>query len=125
MGRAVRLTTDGEHLVRGDRDQLDRALGNLIDNAVLYGDRAEVVVASEGGEVVCTIDDAGPGLPADQLEAVFSPFRRLEASRSRATGGAGLGLSISRTIIERSGGRVRLNNRAEGGLRATVRLPRL
>lgn len=125
MGRAVRLTADGEHLVRGDGDQLERALTNLIDNAVLYGDRAEVVVASEGGEVVCTIDDAGPGLPPDQLEAVFSPFRRLEASRSRATGGAGLGLSISRSIIERSGGRVALSNRPGGGLRATVRLPRL
>ena len=125
MGRDVTLTADGEHLVAGDGDQLERALTNLIDNAVLYGDRAEVVVASEGGEVVCTIDDAGPGLPPDQLEAVFSPFRRLEASRSRATGGAGLGLSISRSIIERSGGRVALSNRPEGGLRATVRLPRL
>ncbi|MFK0298252.1 sensor histidine kinase [Brevundimonas sp. NPDC090276] len=125
MGRDVRLTAEGEHLIQGDRDQLDRALGNLIDNAVLYGDRAEVVVTSEGGEVVCTIDDAGPGLPPDQLEAVFSPFRRLEASRSRATGGAGLGLSISRSVVERSGGTVSLSNRAEGGLRATVRLPRL
>lgn len=125
MGRDVTLTTDGEHLVRGDRDQMERTMGNLIDNAVLYGDRAEVVVTAEGDEVVCTIDDAGPGLPADQLEAVFSPFRRLEASRSRATGGAGLGLSISRAIIERSGGRVTLSNRAEGGLRATVRLSRL
>ncbi len=123
MGRAVALTADGEHLVNGDRDQLERALTNLIDNAVLYGDQAEVTVTSEGGEVVCTIDDAGPGLPPDQLEAVFSPFRRLEASRSRATGGAGLGLSISRSIIERSGGTVTLSNRIEGGLRATVRLP--
>ena len=125
MGRDVTLTAEGEHLVAGDRDQLDRALGNLIDNAVLYGDRAEVVVRSEGEAVVCTIDDAGPGLPPDQLEAVFSPFRRLEASRNRATGGAGLGLSISRSIIERSGGGVTLSNRPEGGLRATVRLSRL
>ncbi|WP_312780902.1 ATP-binding protein [Brevundimonas sp.] len=125
MGREVTLTADGEHLVRGDGDQLERALTNLIDNAVLYGDRADVAVSSESGEVVCVIDDGGPGLPPDQLEAVFSPFRRLEASRSRATGGAGLGLSISRTIIERCGGRVALSNRSEGGLRARVRLPRL
>ena len=125
MGRAVTLTADGEHLVRGDRDQLERALTNLIDNAVLYGDRADVAVTSEANEIVCVIDDAGPGLPPDQLEAVFSPFRRMEASRSRATGGAGLGLSISRSIIERSGGRVSLSNHAEGGLRATMRLPRL
>ncbi|MEN5170476.1 ATP-binding protein [Brevundimonas pondensis] len=125
MGRNVRLAAEGEHLVRGDRDQLDRALGNLIDNAVLYGDRAELAVTFEGDEVVCAIDDAGPGLPPDQLEVVFSPFRRLEASRSRATGGAGLGLSISRSVVERSAGRVALSNRPEGGLRATVRLPRL
>lgn len=124
MGRDVRLTADGEHLVNGDRDQLDRALSNLIENAVLYGDRAEVAVTSEEGAVVCIIDDSGPGLPPDQLEAVFSPFHRLEASRSRATGGAGLGLAISRSIIERSGGGVVLGDRPEGGLRATVRLPR-
>jgi two-component system OmpR family sensor kinase len=124
MGRDVRLAADGEHLVNGDRDQLDRALSNLIDNAVLYGDRAEVAVTSEEGAVVCIIDDSGPGLPPDQLEAVFSPFHRLEASRSRATGGAGLGLAISRSIIERSGGGVVLGDRPEGGLRATVRLPR-
>ncbi|MBI2248549.1 MAG: HAMP domain-containing histidine kinase [Brevundimonas diminuta] len=124
MGRDVRLTADGEHLVNGDRDQLDRALSNLIDNAVLYGDRAEVAVTSDEGAVVCIIDDSGPGLPPDQLEAVFSPFHRLEASRSRATGGAGLGLAISRSIIERSGGGVVLGDRPEGGLRATVRLPR-
>nr|WP_313424423.1 HAMP domain-containing sensor histidine kinase [Brevundimonas diminuta] len=124
MGRDVRLTADGEHLVNGDRDQLDRALSNLIDNAVLYGDRAEVAVTSDEGAVVCIIDDSGPGLPPDQLEAVFSPFHRLEASRSRATGGAGLGLAISRSIIERSGGCVVLSDRPEGGLRATVRLPR-
>ncbi|MFB7880099.1 sensor histidine kinase [Brevundimonas diminuta] len=124
MGRAVRLTADGEYLVNGDRDQLDRALSNLIDNAVLYGDRAEVAVTSEEGAVVCIIDDSGPGLPPDQLEAVFSPFHRLEASRSRATGGAGLGLAISQSIIERSGGGMILSNRPEGGLRATVRLLR-
>ncbi|WP_433952041.1 sensor histidine kinase [Brevundimonas diminuta] len=124
MGRDVRLTADGEHLVNGDRDQLDRALSNLIDNAVLYGDRAEVAVTSDEGAVVCIIDNSGPGLPPDQLEAVFSPFHRLEASRSRATGGAGLGLAISRSIIERSGGGVVLGDRPEGGLRATVRLPR-
>lgn len=124
MGRAVTLTADDEQLVWGDRDQLERALANLIDNAVLYGDRASVAVMSEAKEVVCTIDDEGPGLPPDQLETVFSPFRRLEASRSRATGGAGLGLSISRSIVERSGGTVVLCNRPTRGGRALVRLPR-
>src|SRR5690606_5276535 len=117
---AVTLTADGEQLVWGDRDQLERALANLIDNAVLYGDQAKVTVMSEEQEVVCTIDDEGPGLPLDQLEAVFSPFRRLEDSRSRSTGGAGLGLSISRSIVERSGGTVVLLNRPARGARALV-----
>jgi signal transduction histidine kinase len=123
MGRDVTLVADGEHLVRGDRDQLERALANLIDNAVLYGDRAEIAVTSEGGEVVVVIDDGGPGLPQDQLEAVFTPFRRLEASRSRATGGAGLGLSISRSIVERGGGTVVLRPGPVDGTRALVCLP--
>lgn len=125
LGREVRLQAEGEYLVRGDRDQLERALGNLIDNAVLYGDRALVTLASDGSRVRCTIDDAGPGLPPEQLEAVFSPFHRLETSRNRSTGGAGLGLAISRTIVERSGGSVRLVNRREGGLRAEIVLPGL
>ena len=123
MGRDVTLVADGEHLVRGDRDQLERALANLIDNAVLYGDRAEIAVTSEGGEVVVVIDDGGPGLPQDQLEAVFTPFRRLEASRSRATGGAGLGLSISRSIVERGAGTVVLRPGPVDGTRALVCLP--
>lgn len=124
-GRTVTLMAAGEHLVWGDRDQLDRALVNLIDNAVLYGDRACVAVMSEAQDVVCTIDDEGPGLPPDQLEAVFSPFHRLEASRSRATGGAGLGLAITRSILERSGGTVVLCNRPQKGARARVHLPRI
>lgn len=124
MGRTVTLTAEGEHLVWSDRDQLERALDNLIDNAVLYGHRARIAVSSEAEEVVCTIDDDGPGLPPDQLEAAFSPFRRLEASRNRATGGVGLGLSISRSIVERSGGTVALSNCPAKGARALVRLPR-
>ena len=125
IGREVTLTAEGEHLVLGDRDQMERALGNLIDNAVLYGDRAAVQVTSDAERVTCIVDDAGPGLPPDQLEAVFSPFQRLETSRSRATGGAGLGLAISRTLVERSGGTIALTNRPEGGLRALIVLPRL
>jgi len=125
LGRPVTLHVQGEHLVLGDRDQLDRALGNLIDNAVLYGDQAVVTVLSEDRWVWCTIDDAGPGLPPDQMEAVFSPFHRVETSRSRTTGGAGLGLAISRSIVQRNGGSVVLKNRCGGGLRVEVRFPRL
>ena len=90
---------------------LNRALRNLFDNAVRYGD-AEAPIA-----------DNGPGLPDDQLEAVFEPFVRLEGSRSRDTGGVGLGLAIARTIIQAHGGTVILRNRLQGGLEAVVTLP--
>ena len=100
-----------------------RALRNLIDNALRYGTRAEVALVRQGGEAVITIADHGPGLPEDQLEAVFEPFVRGEASRSRATGGVGLGLAIARSIARAQGGDVTLANRPEGGLLATLRLP--
>jgi signal transduction histidine kinase len=102
---------------------LNRALRNLIDNALRYGDVAEVGLTQEQGFAIITVADKGPGLPADQLEAVFEPFVRLEASRNRDTGGVGLGLAIARTIIHAHGGTVTLGNRDGGGLCATVRLP--
>ena len=102
---------------------LNRALRNLIDNAVRYGGVADVSVTEEPGCAVITVADKGPGLPEDQLEAVFEPFVRLEASRNRDTGGAGLGLAITRTIIQAHGGTVQLRNQSGGGLVAIVRLP--
>lgn len=82
MGRAVRLTADGEHLVRGDRDQLDRALGNLIDNAVLYGDRVEVVVATEGAR--SSAPSTTRGRACRRISSRRSS-RRFAAWRPRAT----------------------------------------
>lgn len=102
---------------------LNRALRNLIDNAVRYGGVAEVSLTQEPGFALITVADKGPGLPEDQLEAVFEPFVRLEASRNRDTGGVGLGLAIARTIIQAHGGTIQLHNRTGGGLNAIVRLP--
>ena len=102
---------------------LNRALRNLIDNAVRYGAVADVTLTQEPGMAVITIADKGSGLPDGRLETVFEPFVRLEASRNRDTGGVGLGLAIARTIIQAHGGTVRLRNLSEGGLAATVRLP--
>lgn len=102
---------------------LKRALRNLIDNAVRYGGLAEIALARQDGLAVITIADKGPGLPEDQLEHVFDPFVRLEGSRSRETGGAGLGLPIARTVIRAHGGDVTLRNRSERGLEARVTLP--
>jgi signal transduction histidine kinase len=101
-----------------------RALRNLIDNAVKYGGRAELSVVVRPAEVAIQIVDAGPGIPEDRLEHVFDPFVRIEGSRNRDTGGAGLGLALARAIVREAGGDIGLENRAEGGLEATVLLPR-
>ena len=103
---------------------LKRALTNLVWNAVRYGHRARIHVDEEPLAFVITIDDDGPGIPADQIEAVFVPFKRIDASRSRETGGVGLGLTIARTVLRGHGGDVVLENRPQGGLRAVVHLPR-
>lgn len=102
---------------------LKRGLTNLIDNATFYGIRARVKVEGDPNEVRFIIDDDGPGIPDADLERVFEPFVRLEGSRSRDTGGAGLGLAIARSIFRAHGGDVRLENRPEGGLRAIASLP--
>ena len=101
-----------------------RALRNIIENAQRYGKGATVTYQHDAEDVQILISDSGPGIPEADLEQVFEPFFRLEKSRSRETGGTGLGLSIARTIIRAHGGDVTLANRADGGLRATVTLPR-
>ena len=102
---------------------LKRAVGNLIDNASFYGKGARVRVEHAADELRIVIDDDGAGIPEAELERVFDPFVRLEGSRSRQTGGAGLGLSIARSIARAHGGDVRLANRVEGGLSAVMSLP--
>ncbi|EGI75756.1 ATP-binding protein [Hylemonella gracilis] len=102
---------------------LRRALQNLLDNAVRYGQQARIRLSEENGQIVIGIEDEGPGIPPDQLERVFDPFLRLEMSRNRDTGGSGLGLSIARNLLRAHGGDVRLSNLTHGGLRAEVRLP--
>ena len=103
---------------------LKRCLVNLIDNAVKYGKRANIVVHDHVQHLLLRIQDQGPGIPQAQLERVFDPFYRLESSRSRDTGGTGLGLGIARNIAQMHGGDLLLHNRACGGLEARLRLPR-
>ncbi|WP_270937363.1 ATP-binding protein [Falsiroseomonas oryzae] len=114
-----------EHLtVRARPVALKRALANLVGNALAYGNAARLELAQAApGQLRIAIDDDGPGVPESELEAVFQPFRRLEASRNRETGGTGLGLTIARNILRAHGGDVVLRNRPEGGLRAVVTLP--
>jgi signal transduction histidine kinase len=100
-----------------------RAIANLLDNAIKYGDSARVDLSREAERVVITIDDAGPGIPAEEHENVFAPFYRLEPSRNPDTGGVGLGLAVARTIMREHGGDVTLSNRPTKGLRVRVELP--
>lgn len=103
---------------------LKRLLANLLENAIKYGTRATVSVTDEAGRLQIVITDEGPGIPPDQLEQVFEPFYRIEGSRSRDTGGVGLGLSLAREIARAHGGDIVLRNRSGGGLEVTLTLPR-
>ncbi len=101
-----------------------RAFDNLIDNAIAYGGTARLTLTDAPTQLIAWIDDDGPGIPDAEHEQVFAPFYRLEQSRSRDTGGTGLGLSVARSIIRGHGGDIVLHNRVDGGLRVTVTLPR-
>ncbi|MBC7453534.1 MAG: HAMP domain-containing protein [Massilia sp.] len=102
---------------------LRRCLVNLIDNAVKYGQQAQVTVERLAGSACIRIRDAGPGIAIDEQARVFEPFYRVETSRSRASGGTGLGLTIARNITEQHGGRIALANHPDGGLEVTLVLP--
>lgn len=123
---AERIAYDGpERLtVRARPVAMKRALANLVANALNYGGAARLRLSrAENGLVRLVVEDDGPGIPESELEAVFAPFRRLEGSRNRETGGTGLGLTITRNIMRAHGGDVVLRNRGGGGLSAIATLP--
>ena len=124
QGQPVSYQGADEAVTQAQPAALRRVLGNLLDNALRYGGKAEVEVQLSASDIAITIDDAGPGIPAAQLDDVFQPFFRVDASRSKHTGGTGLGLYIARDLALRQGATLKLSNRAEGGLRAELRMPR-
>ena len=123
LGHDIDVADFGRVLVACRPAALRRALRNLLENAAAHGARAAARIERDDEETRVVVEDEGPGIPEAELERVFEPFVRLEASRSRETGGSGLGLAIARGIVRGHGGDVRLANRSEGGLRATVTLP--
>lgn len=123
QGKDVAAGALAEAAVRARPMLLRRALRNLIDNALAYGVRARLSVVREGDHARIIVSDDGPGLTDEQIRTLVEPFARGEQSRNRATGGAGLGLSIAREIAAGEGGELILANRPGGGLDAAIVLP--
>ena len=117
MEEGLRVIADPEYLLR--------SISNLVRNSLRYaGDAGPIGISArrEKGEVVIRVTDSGPGLPEEEVDRVFTPFYRLEKSRNRASGGAGLGLAIVRNCVEACKGTVRCRNRVPSGLEVEIRL---
>ncbi len=125
-GATADLTADREAraaTILGDRLAFRRIVANLVDNALRYGGAAHVSIGVQGGDVVLTVDDDGPGIPPDQRAFLLEPFTRLETSRSRTTGGAGLGLAIVNRLVTAQGGSLSIDDAPSGGGRIIVTAP--
>ncbi|MBC2659973.1 HAMP domain-containing protein [Pseudomonas sp. MSSRFD41] len=103
---------------------LQSCLNNLLDNALRYAGQATLALEDDREQLLIRVIDHGPGIAADQREAVFEPFFRLEGSRNRNSGGVGLGMTIAREAAERMGASLRLEETPGGGLTAVLRLNR-
>lgn len=112
-------------LCNGRPIALKRCLTNLIDNAVKYGKRASVSIEEAAQNINVVIEDEGQGLAASDIEQVFKPFKRLEGSRNRETGGIGLGLAIARGIARAHLGEISMQRREESGMRVVLSLPKV
>ncbi len=124
--RPVTLTADttGTAYVSGDASDHGRLLRNLVDNGARHAtSRVRVTVRNEGGEVVLSVHDDGPGIPGEESERVFERFVRLDDARSRDRGGAGLGLPIARELAQRHRGTLALVP-SDAGACFELRLPR-
>jgi two-component system sensor histidine kinase BaeS len=115
-------------MVRGDSRRLTQLLNNLLENTHRYtdpGGRVEVALRGTTDGALLQIEDSAPGVPADLLPRLFERLFRVETSRNRASGGAGLGLSLCRSIVDAHHGEISASASALGGLKMQIRLPRL
>jgi len=124
MGEPVSWSAHAAAPVKCRPNEIRRAVRNLIQNAVAYGNRADVCLNEAPDRYEIVVEDEGPGIPAKDRARVFEPFVRLDESRNAETGGSGLGLTLVKAIAEGHGGHIVLEERAERGLRARLTLPR-
>jgi len=125
-GAEIRLEVDGGLYALAEPELLTRSLSNLLRNAGRYAGQAGPITVSakhEGEEVWLRVTDCGPGVPEAELEHIFEPFYRVDASRTATTGGVGLGLAIVKTCVESCQGKVACHNRQPSGLEVILRLP--
>ena len=120
LGHDASMVTEGRHSARIQPNLLRRAVRNLIENGVKYGGGARVAVRDAGDCIAIEVTDDGPGIAESEIVRVFEPFYRVEPSRSRETGGTGLGLTLARAAANAHGGKLELENRPEGGLLARL-----
>jgi len=123
LGAQVRVDADPELTATARPNALKRALANLVMNAAAHGERVEVAARRDAEGLEITVDDDGPGIPAEQHEEAFKAFARLDESRNQNLKGVGLGLAIARDVARGHGGDITLDRSPLGGLRAIVRLP--
>lgn len=123
-GRPARYAGPARAALAARPVALRRAFANLIDNALRYGEAADVTLSETAELLIVEIADRGPGIAPELREKVFEPFFRIEGSRSRDTGGTGLGLAVARSIVRGHGGDITLDDRPGGGLVVRVELPR-
>ena len=116
-------TNDQVSAIQGREQGLKRALTNIISNAFDYAKTVAVRLESNNNRLEITVDDDGPGIPADKREDVFKAFYRIEGSRNKETGGVGLGLSIAKDVITSHGGTITLGDSDMGGLRVLISIP--
>ena len=122
-GHATEVSYAGDPMVRVRPQAFKRCIDNLVGNAARHAKRIEVTGSHAEGQLTVTVDDDGPGIPAEEREAVFKPFYRLDNARNIDESGTGLGLPIARDIARNHGGDIMLADSPLGGLRVIVTIP--
>jgi two-component system OmpR family sensor kinase/two-component system sensor histidine kinase BaeS len=118
--------SDEDAVIIADHQRTEQVVGNLVANAIRYTPEAGkvwITVEKASGSVVLSVNDNGPGVPPEDLPRIFNRFWREEKSRSRASGGAGLGLAIARQLVEAQGGQISASNLPGGGLQVKCEFP--